>query len=339
MPNIYVQAAAFRAAVVRRDAEAAARLTLAYDDILKSLQRELDAVVGRMREAHANGETITPYWLRREQRYKALLDQAERQLQFYASGTRQLVENRQIAELRHGIAEGTAMVETVSIGATFDRLPVSALENMVGVLRNESPLAQLLARDFAREGAEHIGRKLVEGVALGWNPRRIAALMRGNLKNEGNPLELPRTRALMISRTESLRAYRMASLQTYAASGVVVGWRRLCAKSKRTCLSCLSRDGEFHKLTDVFEEHPSGRCTPVPALETTPPPRQTGAEWFEAQSDATKREMMSTSAFELYKSGKIALRDFEGRRTSRKWGAMTYERSLREILERKKARA
>ena len=61
------------------------------------------------------------------------------------------------------------------------------------------------------------------------------------------------------------------------------------------------------------------------------PKVQTGAEWFEAQDDATKRKMMGIAAHGLYKQGRIKLSDFEGMKHDQKWGDQSYQRSLREI--------
>ena len=62
--------------------------------------------------------------------------------------------------------------------------------------------------------------------------------------------------------------------------------------------------------------------------DTTPP----ASEWFEKLSPEQQRVMMGNRAHDLYVSGDIILRDFEGVKRSAKWGESTYQRSLREIL-------
>jgi SPP1 gp7 family putative phage head morphogenesis protein len=333
MPNVYTQAAAFRAALIRRDAEAARRLTVAYDDVLANLNRELEKLIVKMEAARADGKEITRYWLSREERYKALIAQTKRELSFYAHGVGVLVDGRQAAELSWGALNAAALVEVaagVNVGVAFNVLPTGAIENAIGALSADSPLRKLLVRDFAKEGADYIGAQLVKGVALGWNPRKIAREMRA-------AVELPLARAQTIARSEALRAYRISTLETYRAhSDIGTQYRWLASKSSRTCLNCLSRDGSLWPTSEIMPVHPNCRCTLIFVTQHTPPPRLTGAQWFEQQSDEVKRGMMPVSAFDLYKSGKIKLKDFEGYKDSRRWGVMTYQRSLREILSREK---
>lgn len=67
-------------------------------------------------------------------------------------------------------------------------------------------------------------------------------------------------RALRISRTEMLRAYREATRRNYQANGdIVPGWRWLCAKQPRTCAARLAMDGT-HKCRDQTADNVSGAC-------------------------------------------------------------------------------
>jgi hypothetical protein len=71
----------------------------------------------------------------------------------------------------------------------------------------------------------------------------------------------------------------------------------------------------------------------TPVLESSPVRAETAGQWFAKQPDSVKREMMSGIAFDLYKQGRISLADFKGEKRNRKWGPVTYERSVKEILE------
>ena len=66
---------------------------------------------------------------------------------------------------------------------------------------------------------------------------------------------------------------------------------------------------------------------------------QTGPEWFEKQDDNVKREMLGPKAFEHYARGEVRLSDFAGERSDRHLGAVTYQRSLKEVLERRRRAA
>lgn len=327
MPSIYVQALQFKQALIQREAQAARQMVAAYEAIIERLERDQKRLWLQLQ-----GQEISEWQLRRDARFKALIAQAERELAMYARFTKDLTENRQYNELYTGADDAAALVDTATVGASFNRLPVGAIENLVGVLRDESPLASVL-KEFAGTNAGRIKDVLLQGVAAGWNPRKIAAEFRRGL-------ELPRARALMIARTESLRAYRLATQETYKAnSDIIRKWQWVASKSRRTCLNCLSRDGSLWELEKPLPAHPSCRCVAIPVLTKTPPPRETGAQWFERQSATVKQELMGIRAFELYERGEISLKDFEGRKEDARWGVTTYQRSLREIQKRQARRA
>jgi SPP1 gp7 family putative phage head morphogenesis protein len=326
VPDIYAQAEAFRAAVVSRDEAASLQLARAYAGILKRLQDALDEVLADIARARAEGETVNPAWLWRQRRFKALIAQAEGQLGKYALALEPFLEERRVTNLKRGTRDAASLLNTASVDATFDRLPAAAIENLIGVLREEAPLGALLRRDFTAAGVAHIEGKLIEALAKGWGPNKAALEMR-------KVVLFPIARAKRIARTEQLRAYRLASLQTYQEhSDIVRGWRWLASKSTRTCLACLLMDGTLHPLDEPMASHVNCRCTAVPALLTTPPPRETGAQWFERQSNETKAQMMrSHAAFDAYQRGALDWRDFLGVKDDPQWGRSVYQRPAVEL--------
>lgn len=72
-----------------------------------------------------------------------------------------------------------------------------------------------------------------------------------------------------------------------------------------------------------------------PAIKGIPDTEPPASEWFASLPPDQQRLMMGNRAHELYKDGAILLKDFEGEKRSAKWGASTYQRSLREILAEK----
>ena len=52
-----------------------------------------------------------------------------------------------------------------------------------------------------------------------------------------------------------------------------------------------------------------------------------------------KREMLGPRAFNLYGRGEVQLSDFADERRDRHLGAVTYQRSLKEVLGRKRLAA
>lgn len=77
------------------------------------------------------------------------------------------------------------------------------------------------------------------------------------------------TRALTISRTEILDAYRASSKQTMAANDdVLAGWMWTAELDETTCESCWAMDGQIFDLdVDGPDDHQNGRCTRTPVTK------------------------------------------------------------------------
>lgn len=330
MPDIYEQALAFRAALLARDKAAMAQITQAYGIAYARLLRQLAAITNQIEEARRAGQEPSPAWLKRQERYNQLLRDIDVQFRAFGQTAFQRVQARVLLEGERAIRDAQSLIRTgtTQVSVQFDRLAPAAVEAIVGQVQEGTALASLFDEiaPLARGKAEEA---LVNAVVQGWNPRKTAVEFR-------RALGIPLNRALLISRTETIRAYREATRATYEAnSDVVTGWRWTASKSIRTCLNCLSRDGRIYPLEKPLPQHPNCRCTLVPVIIGIPDDAQTGAEWFATLSPEQQRLMMGNRAHELYKDGSIVLKDFEGEKTSRKWGVSTYERSLREILAEK----
>lgn len=330
MPNAYETAQAFRQALLARDAAAALRLTQAYGAAYVRLQGLLADLTAKIDKERAAGREISEAWLRRQERFQALMLQVNAELGQLAGTAAAEIETNQRAEGQRGLRDSATLMNQAATDAglstTFNQINSAAVENLVGALADGSPLKKVL-RKYGRENAAVIEKTLIEGVTLGENPRKVARRMReafgGNL-----------TDALRVARTEQVRAYREASRQNYQAnSDRVAGWIWVSSKSLRVCLACLSKDGQFYPLEKPQPSHINCRCTSYPLLKGQEPIQRTlGKDWFAAQPDDVQREMMGIKAHELYKAGKISLEDFEGSKTSAEWGEVTYQRSLKEIL-------
>ncbi len=258
-PAIYVSIQRFKNSLLAAEAESAGRLVNSYGRIYRGLSdqvRALEADIADLGDKPTRGQVV------RLDRYKSLLGQTADEMDRYGA-----VLDHEVSGLRaRAIADATAQSQTLvrlalpdlppsvakRLLAQFNRLPTEAVETMLGALAKDSPLAALLA-DYGDAAALDLGNTILDGVALGYNPKKIAAQMQramgGNL-----------TRALTISRTETLRAYRTASLANYAAnSDVVKGWRWMATKGTNPppCLACLALDGREFKGEQFFQAHPN----------------------------------------------------------------------------------
>ena len=100
-----------------------------------------------------------------------------------------------------------------------------------------------------------------EGVGLGWNPRKIALMIRRN----GFGMSL--TDALRMTRTAQIYSYREATRANYVASDVVTGWQWMAHVSDpRTCMSCIAKSGTVYPKGTPLNDHHNGRCTMLPVV-------------------------------------------------------------------------
>jgi len=167
---------------------------------------------------------------------------------------------------------------------------------------------------------------LINGVALGWNPRKTARAMNAALQNT------VLNRALLIARTEQLRAHRMATQENYQQNGVTQ-YMRVASKSGRTCIACLVADGTIYEVDHIFDAHPNCRCTMIPHIAGREIPRFTkGRDWLESQSPAVQQRIMGKAAHAAWKDGAITLDDMVARHEHPVWGGSLQKRSLRSIL-------
>lgn len=311
--------------LLRGDAAMQQEMAQRWLHVEQALQAQVDALALELE----GGGRVTMGQLGRSRRYQQLMGQVDDELGAYARFVEGRVVDRQRALLNAAISHGQAAVGAVASDAEllvqFNRLPVAAVEYMVGLTGAGTPVGDILA-DASQVGAEALRQRLVDGIALGWNPLRTA---RDALRNG---LAQSFTRMATIARTETLRVYRQTTMESYRQSNVVVGYRRLCAKDERTCLGCLMADGQQYTLDQPFDEHPNGRCALVPVLRNTPPVQfETGQEWFERQPESVQRNMLGPSRFDLWQRGDISLGDLVTRRWDDTWGGSLVPAPVRSL--------
>jgi len=149
---------------------------------------------------------------------------------------------------------------------------------------------------------------LMDGTALGWNPRKTARAALGAPGLSSGGMARGLGRIMTIARTEQLRVYREASRMQYQASGVVDGYKRISAKDDRVCMACLIADGTFYPLSEPLADHPNGRCALIPCVKGVGRPEwQTGQAWFLEQSEDQQRQTMGAAKYAAWRAGKFDL--------------------------------
>ncbi len=345
LPRIIAVTEQFRAELLAGERAAATRMVRAYGGAWARLVPRIDAITADIEARQAKGEEVSPDWLRRQARYLELERQMLEELRRFSTfadmttldGQQQAVEAA-LAHSRELVAQalppGLGLPQLAELGIGWNQLPREAMLDLVGRLGDGSPLRTLFDAIPGQVTAA-AGDALLNGVAQGWGPRKTAAVMR---RETGMGL----SRALRISRTETLRSYRTAARRQYEQNpGLVKGWRRTAAKNGRTCLACLMLDGTEYPTAEDMDDHVQGRCSMVPIciswadlglpIRTPPTKWTTGKDWFEGQPEAVQREMMGPAMHEAWKAGKLRLEQLPKRHTDPDWGPSWTVASLKDL--------
>lgn len=320
-------------------------LNTAHVATIERINPKLNKLYTQISDKQSEGEPIPLSWLYERDRLETTKDFISGNIDDFAAMSRTHIEKSQHQALLVGVESGQAQMYTtkpLGIKYTFGIPSNKAILNMVGVTRDGSPLSKLFLR-WGSEAADNVAQLLITAVTLGDNPRVVASLIQ-------DALNISRSRALTISRTEMMRAYRDAALETFRAnSDICIGWIWSCDLSSRTCAACLSMDQTEHTLDEELDGHPCCRCAKLPMTkpwseimgddsldEVETPDRMSGTDWFDTQDEAIQRAVLGTNvAFELYKSG-TPLKDFVGIKHDKDWGSSIYQKSALAITRKEK---
>ena len=304
-----------------------ARRWLGVESALEAQMTALAEELARMRDA---GKSIEAWRLFELERYRTLLSQAESQVVGYSRYAGKLIAGRQEELAGLGIEHAAEAIRMSYLGAGgrvgsyFNVLPVDAIEQMIGFAGDGSPLNALLRGSWP-DAVDGLTQALVDGTALGRNPREVAREMRDGLSQGLD-------RMLTIARTEQLRTYREAARSQYQESGLVHSYKRLAALD--ACIACTALDGEAYDVGEELEVHPNCRCASVPIVEGLPEIEyQTGADRFAELSEDEQRSRMGDGAYELYAAGQIGLSDFAVHSESADWGPSIRTATLADLQD------
>ncbi len=330
MGNIFQVGREFRQALLDREGQTGQQLSREYAKTYAGILSELQKVTKQIEDARRKGEPVRKSWLFKEQRLGKFTAQIEGQIGRFAGVADTLISAGQRAsidiaqhftkELVRSELDGKARARVMG---AWNRLPTEQVEAMVGTLRDGSPLRSLL--DKLGPDASQRGREiLTDAVVQGKNPRQTAKRMEKGM-------EITRTRALTIARTEQLRSARVATLDNYRENDdVVSGWIRIESLDDITCVICIEEHGRVYTLEDEFESHPNCRGTLIPNVAGVDRQVETGPEWFAKQDESFKLEVLGDEKYAAYDSGDISLSDLVQRTESEQWGGGRRERSLEE---------
>ena len=329
----------FRARVKTLETRATMDVINAYRPVYTRLQRDTRALM-----VIAQERGLKPWQVMRMQRLRDLERQYLKNISAFADTVGDSLTGHQRAAVglardatrqtvTQGIPNGVTMANLANIGLGWNELPDDAFQSFVGIAGDGAPLGDLL-RDSVVGDVPGVKDAIGEGIALGKGPRETAELVR---VAGGMPL----ARALVITRTETNRAYREATRLQYANnSQVVKGYRRMCAKDDVTCLACIALDGELYALDEPLNEHPNGRCALVPEvvdyhdlgldMPETPRP-QNARDWLSGQSSDLQRQVLGGARYDAWKAGEIQLNQLATLKRNPVWGDTAVVRPIRDI--------
>lgn len=337
-----IQAAdAFRADLLRQERRAAARMVRQYGEIYARLQsqiRALDAEIAGM-------DNPTPGQVARLARYRALQAQIEAEVGRFAAwaDTEITTLARQAAEQGIVHAEQLTLLDVPeplrpAVRAVWNRLPAEALEQLMGFLQPGSPLRQALVDQLGEVVAERAMKALLEGLALGYNPRMVGEILR-------REMGMGLVESLRMARTSMLWAYRTATRSMYQAnSDLVTGWIWHAELGPRTCMACIAQHGSFHPVSEVLNDHHNGRCAMIPVTKSwkelgfegipdTNPTIPTGREWFAGLTPDEQRKMFPSDVlYRAWRDGKVSWDDLIGTHKDPTYGEMLQLPSAKTLL-------
>jgi len=328
----------FRAQLLARERAAATAMVRYYGETWRRLQADIAALRDQIEAMRQRGEDVSQGRIWRLERMQAIQRQVETEMARFAEFADGQITDGMREAIMAGERNARALLEGMyppgSITARFDRMARGAVEQLAGFLQNGMPLENLL-RQALGDAADDFAKALVRGLAMGWNPRRLARELRDRFGMGLN-------RALSISRTEMLRAWRTATLNSYRASGLVKEWERCAAHDRRTCLACILLDGKRYSLDEDMDDHVNGRCCLLPVTKgyrelgiDVPEPdfsREMGRDWFLRQSDEVQRLMMGVGRWQAWKDGRFELDDIPHKVTDPIWGNSWVPRALYDLL-------
>lgn len=149
------------------------------------------------------------------------------------------------------------------VGVLFTRV-FSELTGITAAMDNV--ISQILAQGMiAGDGPLLIARKLIAAID-GTNLGKL-----GIIDSIGRFIPAER-RAIMLARTEIIRAFHLATIQEYrnwAVEGVIVKAEWSTAGDERVCPDCASREGKVYTLDEIeplIPFHPQCRCVALPYI-------------------------------------------------------------------------
>ena len=326
--------ARYQSAVRKVDTEATRRLIESYKRVYAEIRAKAEALV---LEAIASKEPLSSAAIRKLDRYVQLQKSMRTELGRYGAVVDDVVGVAQAKGVEKGSEAAQQLMldmfpEEVraSIVPVLQRMPKEAVAAMVGALQKDSPLASITLAKWGEKTSRIVSERLVSGLTRGIGSRKTAREIMAALDD---PLGMPLTHALRIARTETNRAFRSATKESYKRNPHIVRgwiWGANINGDPSPCLACWAMHGTKHKVDEDLNDHPNGRCVQLPitptfremGLDVDEPDNNvpTGADEFAKLPEAKQRELLGPTRYEQYAAGKLDFESLATTRHSDEWG-------------------
>lgn len=298
----------------------------AWDEVAGDLDAELQRLT-----AAAEGGRLTRTALLQSQRLRNALQVITDELTRLAedAGVRIVGDLQAVVDLagrgQHGLISSQLPAGEDGLALSWSHADPHAIAAVVD--RSTRQITKL-TRPLSAEATAVMKRELLRGVAVGANPRQTAARMLARTEGRFNG---GLTRALVISRTETLDAYRAgARVAQHLNADVLAGWVWTAELDKRTCPACFAMHGTEHDLDESGPDgHQQCRCARTPLTKTwrelgfdidePPSAMQDAGEVFDGLDPAEQLAVLGRRRYDAYRAGDFPIQKWAVKQSNRGW--------------------
>lgn len=328
----------------RHERKAAGEIVRMYEKAWRRVKSSLDSLSIEYEAASNPGVD----WIYQSNRARNFKNQVFQALLAFSNFAEEKIYNGQEEAIK--LAEEQAkrltwmILGLASSDLTLDwkQIDESNVRAILKILREGDRLHRLF-ESISRESSEAAEDSLIRGILLGQNPRKVAREIRQIL---GTTL----SKALTISRTETLRAHREATKESYLLNDDIIdGWLWHSTLDSRTCATCWLMHGTKHDVDESMQEHPNGRCAMIPITKTweqigrshgvdfseiqeTRLTVPLGTSLFEELPSEQQIDLLGPSRWLALKSHEITLSELLTTSHSDVWGDHKCLKSLKELF-------
>lgn len=312
-----------------------ARLRSGQMKDVRELARRWKVIVSQLRADYAqfaraylaakSSQTLTASWVTQLDATAQLLEHYENNLRQVSQLVGQRAAESASLAAAAGASDGQKLV---SLASKVSVSPLIEPAAFTSATLSSGPLADLVAQR-APTSAAAVSDVLVSSVARGVAPattaRRVVAVANGEFEH-----------AVMVVRTEQMRAYRQATATAFQMNDQVEGWVWSSRLSDRTCAACWAMEGTIHPVNETLNSHPNCMCVAVPTVDGTSDVPLADAS-FARMSSMTQMSVLGPAAYGAYVAGDLRISQMARRTVSPVWGPGLARARLDSVLGESKA--